>query len=96
MRSIHPTLYGEVWTNDATKLQHDERLSRQKWNDRTKVRSHVDIYRVERLFLQRDVQQRIKDPMHVTDRFFLGIDYAKKRCVELPFPWSGCVWLLTY
>jgi len=38
---------------------------------------------VGHLFLQRDVQQRIKDPMYVTDRFDVCVDYAKKRCFHV-------------
>ena len=41
------------------------------------------IYGVERLFLQRNVQQWIKDPVYVTDRFVVSVDYAKKRCFRV-------------
>jgi len=38
----------------------------------------MSISTVSNDFLQRDVQQRIKDPMCVTDRFLVGVYCTKK------------------
>jgi len=63
---------------DATTLQCDERLSGKKRNGNAGVDHYVDLHGIETLLLQRNVQSRIKNAMHVSLKLGRFVDYSKK------------------